>query len=504
MAKAITARRRGDDYQARLYWLALLRLRIDDYVTSVTLESERVPFVDDLVITYDPAVRDRVDGRDVSCDLVQSKYHMTAGGAFSHKALLDSGFIHGKKSMLARLYEAHRRLRAELGSSDFRLFVVSNWQWHPEDELARHVSEKAIRDSLYTAGPQSAAGTVRQRFAKHLGIDEDELKAFLDRVRFQLGEDLDDLRGDLELHLKLAGLKPIDPTASSVLYDDLAWKLFEQGRHVFDRAGFEALIREEGLIAELPAGYGEISIRSCLQYARRPRDLQAAQIDFTELFDGRFPRSEVVWVREVPERLDAFVRSGALEQLPQPVHVFFDCHLSIAYYFGHLISPTYGLRVVPVQKDRKTGYDFWAEPARKPEGQFWRVSQTGDIATEAVLGISVTHQVERHVSDYLRTTELDHLPRILSEPRAGTGPLAVADGTHAWALVFELAGTLRRIVPNSCRKLHLFMAVPAALAYLLGNSLRWIVPEVQLYEHDFEGARIPQRYYPSIHIPPQT
>ena len=43
MAKSIDARRKGDEYQARFFWLKLLELRTENYVESVTFESDEVP-----------------------------------------------------------------------------------------------------------------------------------------------------------------------------------------------------------------------------------------------------------------------------------------------------------------------------------------------------------------------------------------------------------------------------------------------------------------------------
>ena len=59
MAKAITARRKGDDYQSQVFWLHLLQLRTGDFVDSVTLENDGVSFADD------------VDPVSVSLDAVQ-------------------------------------------------------------------------------------------------------------------------------------------------------------------------------------------------------------------------------------------------------------------------------------------------------------------------------------------------------------------------------------------------------------------------------------------------
>jgi hypothetical protein len=65
---------------------------------------------------------------------------------------------------------------------------------------------------------------------------------------------------------------------------------------------------------------------------------------------------------------------------------------------------------------------------------------------------------------------------------------------------YELQRSLRELLPSSCERMHLFFSGPAALAYILGNTLRYIVPSVQLYEHDFEGGNAEHRYSPSISL----
>ena len=63
---------------------------------------------------------------------------------------------------------------------------------------------------------------------------------------------------------------------------------------------------------------------------------------------------------------------------------------------------------------------------------------------------------------------------------------------------YEVQRVLREVLPVNCNKVHLFFAGPAALSYILGNALRYVALSVQLYEHDFEGGTVEQRYYPSI------
>jgi hypothetical protein len=377
--------------------------------------------------------------------------------------------------------------------------VVSNWTWHPGDGIAPHIGEKAIRPSFYQGGARSRAGAIRARFGSHLGITETALRSFLDTVRFRLGQDLQDLRNELEPQLKLAGLRPLDPQQTGCPYDDLTWKLFAQDRNKFDRQTFADLIQEEKLIMPAPASYSEVSIRSRLEFAYRPRDLQAARLDLSDLFEGRFARSPALWQTEIISRTTAFLRSEELLALPQPIHVFFDCHLSIAFLVGHLLNPKYALQVVPAQKTRQAGYEFWIEPEKPIQDALWKLHRVGgDIAEEAVVGISVTNPIDQHLSQALSALSLQSLPQLLFRPASGIGPRAVRDGEQAWNLGYELQRILREMIPGTCQKVHLFFSSPAAFAYILGNTLRFIAPAVQLYEHDFEGGTIEHRYYESI------
>ncbi|MCY3551167.1 MAG: SAVED domain-containing protein [Candidatus Poribacteria bacterium] len=500
MAKAINARRKGDEYQARVFWLKLLEMRTGDYIQSVTLESDRVSFVDDVVVSYCEPIRDRITGKqEIVHDFFQCKYHMTQHGAFTHENLIDPSFINCEDSMLKRLYHAYVRLSDELGPDAFRLYIFSNWHWDHQDVLAEHLHEGMIRPTFYERGPRSERGKARAKLAFHLEVSEEDLLAFLNTVRFTLGKNLTDLEKDMEPLLKLAGLQPIDPTGAHILYDDLPWKLFGQGQHSFDKQAFNRIIDEEKLKAPSSTEHSEISIQSFSQFARRPRDLQANHLDLRQFFEGRFPKDDSHWKKEISEKISAFMLNEELIDLPQPIHFFFDCHLSIAFLAGSMISPKHGISVIPTQKN---GSDFtlWEANAPRTDTPLWKFEISGEIGEELVLGISVTHQVQKEMEPYLKTQDLNELPRILVCPIRGIGPKAVSDGDYAWQLGYQLAKQLREMRLNTCRKIHLFFAVPVALGYILGSTLGHITPIIQLYEHDFEGQRYKERYYPSLRV----
>lgn len=501
MAKKIAARRNGDEYQARVFWLKLLELRTNDYVKSVTLESDRVSFVDDVVVSYREPIKDQVTGkREVVCDFFQCKYHMTQHGAFTHENLIDPKFINNQNSMLRRLYDAYVELSEELHPDAYRLYIFSNWHWANHDALAKHLHEETIRPTFYENGPRSAAGQVRSKFASHLSISEKELHAFLNTVRFTLGKHLVDLARDMEPRLKLAGLKPIDPTVTHIPYDSLPWELFAQGRNSFDKAGFYQLIHEEKLIAPSATEHSEFSIQSFAQFARRPTDLQVAHLDLLPLFDRRFPIADAYWKKEIPEEISAFMLDEKLMDVPQPIHLFFDCHLSIAFFAGHLVSPKHRIQIIPTQKNR-SDYTLWEQSTPDTDTDLWMFQTIGKIDEEVILEISVTHDIQKQLRSYLLTQGYSELPHIRVAPIDGVGSHAVSGGPHAWQLGYQLATQLSERIPETCQTVHFFFAAPVALAYILGHTLRHITPNIQLYEYDFEGQRGDLTYYPSLRIP---
>lgn len=506
MAKAIIARRKGDEYQARFFWLKLLELRTDDHIESVTFESDEAPFVDDVVVSYREPTKDRLTGEKVVQDFFQCKYHMKYGNAFTYKNLIDPNFIYSKTSMLKRLYQAYLRILEKLDADTFRLYIVSSWSWNPEDMLAKHCHEEMLASTFYERGSRTEEGKVRLELLEHLSesesLSEKELRAFLSTVRFMLGKNLTDLEREMRLLLKLAGLQPIDPAVTHIVYDDLPWKLFGQGQHSFDKEAFDRVINDEKLKAPPSTEHSEISIQSFSQFARRPRDLQAAHLDLRQFFHGRFSKHESYWKKDIPEQISAFMLNEKLIELPQPIHFFFDCHLSIAFLAGSMISPKHGISVIPTQKNG-SNFTLWEPNTTRSDTPLWKIETRGEIGEELVLGISVTRPVEPHLQPYLKTEGLSDLPQILVCPKTGPDPKAVSGGDHAWQLGNQLAKQLQEMFGDRCEKIHLFFAVPAALAYILGHTLRHIVPIIQLYEHDFEGQRYKERYYPSLRVPYQ-
>jgi hypothetical protein len=188
------------------------------------------------------------------------------------------------------------------------------------------------------------------------------------------------------------------------------------------------------------------------------------------------------------ERLDAAVESTA--SLREPIHVALDAHLSIAWYTGYLIDPKAGKRVVLQQRVKGTGIELWdVSSPRKPAGaETWTMTHTknGDGGDLAIV-VSVTHPA---LTDAARFAEKS-LPSVGSIVHAELpllGPQALQDGGHARWLADELIRKLS-VVAAELRPahVHLFLACPASLAFLLGQESRALGPTTA-YEFAFGQA----------------
>lgn len=260
----------------------------------------------------------------------------------------------------------------------------------------------------------------------------------------------------------------------------------------------------EGLVLPPQKSRGQVTLRSRLEWAKKPVETQSAHLDLTGYFDGRFPRDRDVWKKNVPAELLKFLSSECLEGIPQPIEVFFDCHLSIAFAAGSRLNPKCGLSLVPTQKSMARQNEPWERPLSFDMNVNWSVGveQLSESA-EIVLAISVTHDIRQNVMSFAASAGIGELPFVEMMPLTGLGHLAIRDARHAWSLGTTFSSALKPNLPKSCRKVHLFYSGPAALAFILGANSGGL-PSFQLYEHDFEGETFADRYYPTLTLPLQA
>ena len=100
MARAVSARIQGDDYQLRYFWLQVCRLfQTHTKVATVGYEVADARAFDDVVVSYNPPVNnDR--GGVITTDYFQLKFHVSQDDAIRFDSLMDPQFIGATRDSL--------------------------------------------------------------------------------------------------------------------------------------------------------------------------------------------------------------------------------------------------------------------------------------------------------------------------------------------------------------------------------------------------------------------
>ena len=483
---AVGAVSAGIRYQVRFFWRQALPMLYGTRVAKVVMEHRGVDAVDDVVVYYwPPGVND--DGTAVPVDFHQVKFHVAQSGAVHHDALVDPAWTGTTRSMLGRFADAWNQIRGEHPNG--RLKLVTNWPWDPQSELAPLVRDGGrLASAFLAAGARSRVGQIRVRWQEASGLDDQQFGAFIASLRFGTSAvSQSDAEEWLRDRCQLAGLAPIPHGVEWSPYDDLGKRLIETGRTEQTPASLRALVESQGLLAPgVPPFRSTFAVRSFTRFAHRPETDGACVVDLTDLFDGRLARQEDSWSRTIPDRLAAAVPQ--VEQLPEPVHVALDAHLSVAWHTGHLLDAKSGKRLVLRQRVAGKGIEIWdvSSPVRPDGAQGWTVSlaDRGTAGPEIALVISATHFALTDASRFVAAA-LPAVGAIVHAELPSTGQQSVRDGGHARWLSDELIQALGPILAERRpAHLHVFPACPACLAFLLGQASRALGPNT-IYEYDF-------------------
>lgn len=313
MARAISARIQGDDYQARWFWLQVCRLFGNRAkVVRVAYEANNVKSFDDVATYFDESMVDE-EGNFLQAEYHQVKFHVTSAGAVTWQSMMDPNFINAATvSILQRLKNAQEQLAPNGTEAHFILY--SPWQVHPDGLLARIHSQTDGKLDWYRlakGGDKSELGKLRSAWRQHLGIQTDEqLQVILRPLRIRQGPTLNDLGNTLNDKLKLAGLVPVEEGCLCHPYDDLVRKLFQSGKTEFTRSDIEAICKREklwmGYFIPEPDAY-RVGIRSFFRWAENLEDETDAILDLLRWFDGRYIQSPELWQEQIYPAIESFL-----------------------------------------------------------------------------------------------------------------------------------------------------------------------------------------------------
>ncbi|MFJ5487099.1 SAVED domain-containing protein [Hansschlegelia beijingensis] len=503
MTQAVTVRRDGDTFQARLFWWHAARLLDPDSpVVRVAFETGPKSF-DDIWVEYDPtrSVRDQY-GQLLRRVHMQCKWHVTPD-QYGYSHLIDPEFINANaRSLLQRARIAQLAYAPQGGGVRFQL--VTNWRLDQADPLRKMVSTRsgAMRiEELYgSLTDNSKAGAVRKAWREHLDIDEVELRVLAQTLAFGEATDtLDGLRDHLDILFANVGLRRIPANQSAFPYDDLIFQWMGQGRLEFDRSTFQAACAGEDLLAAAggtPKTYGVKSFEHPLDRLEA-RCLKV--LDLVPSFDERYIRSDGDWEATLYPQLRAFLTEAAREQ--DRLRLALDAHVTLAFAAGSVINVKSG-RLVELEQ-RGLGRRLWtqddaiADPA-------WPtlIEEIVDLENggqDLAVALGLTHDVGSAVRRYCEASVPTVGRLLVLKPSSGHGAQSVVCGRHAFVLADAAKDAIRKAkLPDACRS-HLFIAAPNGFTFFLGQR-QTAIGSVRLYEFDFDGER-GRSYMPALSLP---
>ncbi|HDS1579348.1 TPA: SAVED domain-containing protein [Stenotrophomonas maltophilia] len=505
MTQANTARREGDDFQARQFWLRASRL-LDSESPIVRVGFESGPrSYDDIWVEYDRGRGPRtLNGKVLLREHIQCKWHLTPG-SYGYRQLIDPDFINAEKmSLLQRAHSAHLTHGASGDPVQFTL--LTNWQPDQNDPLRAIMGTRsgAIRvERLFdTKTDNSKTGAVRKEWREHLSLDDEALRQFAGMLAFRAANDsLDDYRDQLDTLFGLVGLRRIATHESAFPYDDVVYKWLGQGRLEFDRASFRRVCEDEGLITHggtpRPILYG---VKSFNHPVDRLEDRCIRVLDFVPDFDERYIRDEAEWSRTLYPSLKRFLLQAAQES-DRP-RLVLDAHSTLAFAAGSVLNTKIG-RVIELEQ-RSPARQIWAADDANWDPA-WPKFELTEIVIDATrpeiaVAVSATHDIAADAKSYIE----DSLPIVgrllVFRPSGGSGPTSVVNGRHAFELAISLASQVKANgSAASGQTTHLFVAAPNALTFYLGQH-QLLMGRVCFYEFDFDGAH-GRSYRSSLTLP---
>lgn len=504
MTQAITVRRDGDTFQARMFWRHAARL-LDSQSPIVRVGFEIGPkSYDDIWVEYDPA-RSAVDqyGDPLRREHIQCKWHGTPD-TYGHSHLIDPEFVNANaRSLLQRAREA--QLAYAPDGLGVRFKLLTNWRLDRDDPLRKMVGTRsgAIRlERLYgSTTDNSKAGTVRKAWRDHLGIDEEELRSLARTLAFgEATDSLDALRDDLDVRFACVGLRRIPANENAFPYDDLVFQWMAQGRLEFDRSSFRIICGREDLLRQgegRPRVYG---VKSFDHSIDRLEERCERVLDLVPAFDERYIRSDRDWAHKLYPALRAFLLSAAQDQ-PR-LRLVLDAHTTLAFAAGSVLDIKSGRRIELEQ--RTMGQQVWAADDR-PTDPRWpalvvEVIELDPQRADVAVAMGLTHDIARDVRRYIDAS-VPKVGRLLAlRPSVGAGAQSVVCGRHAFELAEAATTAIREARGiHIGGMLHLFIAAPNGFTFFLGQR-QPILGRARLYEFDFEGGR-DRSYAPALTLP---
>ena len=223
----------------------------------------------------------------------------------------------------------------------------------------------------------------------------------------------------------------------------------------------------------------------------------ALEVNLTHLFNnGRAIKTDFDWSKDVYGELSSALEIGGLSKLENPIEAHLDCHLSIGFSAGRLLSPKKGFEIDLRQRVRGSA-EIWKSKQKGGGAKLNSDFQGSHSNTNLVVSVAVSRDVHDDVVNAAKGYIGDFDLLKLTAPNIGQ--TSVANGDEAWSLAesFSNAVSFHLKKYDTPPQVHLFLGAPGGLAFRMGQESA-IMGSALLYEFDFEGTH---KYSPSIQLP---
>ena len=475
-----SARIQGDDYQHLLTWFyAIAMLLPDDRAPAqIGVEDEDAGSVDDIVVY----------GTDHT-EYIQVKY--AVDGRTPH----DSDWWTQKKnrngkSLLQQFWKSWGELK---GRQPLMMTLCTNRHRDVDDPVLQCISGRdgSFMPKLATLSPRSQGGRKRAAWAKHLGVAEGDMLEMFECLRIR------DRKGTFDEIIERVGERHAEIGLSSgksaVMRGlDAARNWVASGQRIIDPVMLQKEIEQLRLMSE--AERQATLLVQEIDYGHWP-DSASVALDWTDLFDGPEPRDRrrindpAAWSERMrPDLADSASRIRRMGY--RSVLIRGDMRLPSWFAAGVAFADTASWQV-----SRRQGSEIWDSGASavsvRPKKRRTRIGQGDDLA----VGLSIARNVAPAVRRYIKEERLSVETYIDFAPADGPSGQAIPDAATArgWAVAVRDA-VQQASEEDAGRTVHLFMAVPAGVALLLGHLWNH-VPPTQVY------APLNPGYEPAYTIP---
>ncbi len=176
------------------------------------------------------------------------------------------------------------------------------------------------------------------------------------------------------------------------------------------------------------------------------------------------------------------VKRRASRNLGRPrVRVHGSKHLTAAYVLGYVFPSTV------CEIEIRTGHGYWSTDHEPTSGNLLRTSLSdGTVGSEKLyVEISTGDKLVREgVRRHVRRTGANPFKYLRLTPGPNLEAAPFMSNANARAIALQIRRELGRAVSNyGISEVHLFAAIPQALAVMIGHSLN-AMPPVHLYEYD--------------------